>query len=360
MKKSAKVLRVLLRVLLAVVLIAAAYVAYVFIAYHRIGDQVLTPENPPAAAKEIRTGEPLSVTSWNIGFGAYEADFGFFMDGGHESWAWSKERLDANMKKIASLLADQDSDIYLIQEVDMNSTRSYHRDERTDLRGALPLAAAVWAQNYDSPFLFYPFYQPHGASESGLLTLTKAAVTEAFRVELPVENGFTKLLDLDRCYSREFIPADDGKQLVLYNLHLSAYTSDGTIATDQLKILLADMQAQYDKGNYCIAGGDFNKDLLGNSKEIFHVTAADYNWGQPIPEETFKGTDIRLVAPFDPADPKPSCRNADSAYHEGQYVLTVDGFLISPNVTLIGADVISTGFAHSDHEPVRMDVILGK
>ena len=28
------------------------------------------------------------------------------------------------------------------------------------------------------------------------------------------------------------------------------------------------MKEEYDAGNYIIAGGDFNKDLLGNSAEI--------------------------------------------------------------------------------------------
>ena len=360
MKTIAKIGKILLRILLVLVLIAAGYAAYLFLSYHRIGDQTLTPENPAAAEKEIRTGQELTVTSWNIGFGAYESDYGFFMDGGHESWAWSKERLDANLKKMAEILAGRNADLYLIQEVDIGSTRSYQFDERTYLTAALPDLAYAWAQNYDSAFLAYPFYQPHGASKSCLLTFSKAGITKAERVELPIETGLTKFLDLDRCYSRQYIPADDGKQLVLYDLHLSAYTSDGTIATEQLKLLLADMQAEYEKGNYCIAGGDFNKDLLGDSKKIFGVEGAEYSWAQPIPEGTFDGVDISLVVPYDEAHPVPSCRNADSAYHEGQYVITVDGFLVSANVTVTGSDVVDLGFAYSDHNPVYMNFILGK
>ena len=356
-----KVLRGVLWALLALVLIAAGYVAYVFIAYHRIGDQPLSAENAAgnnAVTASVPRNTELTVTSWNIGFGAYESDYGFFMDGGHESWAWSKDRLNTNLNEIGRLLASQNSSFYLIQEVDMDATRSYHVDEREVLTSALPSLGYTWAQNYDSPFLFYPFYQPHGASKSCLMTFSRAKITEGMRVELPVESGFTKLLDLDRCYSRQYIPVENGKTLVLYNLHLSAYTSDGTIATEQLNLLLADMQAEYEKGNYCIAGGDFNKDLLGNSKEIFHVEAADYNWGQPIPEGTFDKVNISLVAPFDAASPVPSCRNADSAYHEGQYVLTVDGFLVSDNVSVVSAGVVDTGFAYSDHNPVEMCFIL--
>ena len=253
-----KWVKILLIVLLAVVLLAAAYVAYVSISYHRIGDQPLTPVQTPDTAPSLSAGEAYTLVSWNIGFGAYEEDYGFFMDGGTESRAWSKERLTANMDAIAGYLKQQDADFYLLQEVDTDATRSYHVDEREPLYAALFDKSSVFCQNYDSPYLLYPLTKPHGASQSGLLTFAPVNIAAANRVELPVEGGFMKLLDLDRCYSVSRIPAEGGKELVLYDLHLSAYTSDGTIATEQLKLLLADMQAEYDAGNWCVAGGDFN------------------------------------------------------------------------------------------------------
>ena len=212
----------------------------------------------------------------------------------------------------------------------------------------------VFAQNYDSPFLMYPLIKPHGASKSGLLTFSAVEITSAKRVELPVESSMMKLLDLDRCYSVSRIPVAGSKELILYNLHLSAYTSDGTIATEQLKLLLADMQAEYEAGNWCVAGGDFNKDLLGDSAVYFGEADQEYSWAQLIPDEVFDGYDIFLVPPLNEQNPVPSCRNADSAYHDGQYVLTVDGFMVSKNVTVENADVIDTGFQWSDHNPVMM------
>ena len=74
---------------------------------------------------------------------------------------------------------------------------------------------------------------------------------------------------LNCCYSVSRVPVSGGGELVLYDLHLSAYTSDGTIATEQLALLLADMQAEYEKGSWCVAGGDFNEgDLLGTPPPI--------------------------------------------------------------------------------------------
>ena len=50
-------------------------------------------------------------------------------------------------------------------------------------------------------------------------------------------------------------------QLVLYAVHLSAYTSDGVIANEQAEMLLSDMQSEYEKGNYCICGGSAIKSI---------------------------------------------------------------------------------------------------
>ena len=350
-------LKVLLLLLLAVLVLAAAYVAYVFLAYHRIPDnQVLTVEG--SAANTLRPGGTYRALSYNIGFGAYEDDYSFFMDGGTESWAWSEERLKENLDEIAALLQKADADFYLLEEVDVDATRTYHFDESTVLRSAFPDRTCVYAQNYDSPFLLYPFTQPHGASQAGMLTFSRYEISSALRRSLPIEGGFRKFLDLDRCYSVCRLPVEGGRELVLYTLHLSAYSADGSISVEQLKLLLSDMQAEYEKGNYCVAGGDFNKDLLGDSARWFGEADQDYTWAQPLPEGILDGTGITLAAPLDENAPVPSCRNADAPYHEGQYVLTVDGFLVSGNVTVEEATVIDTGFAHSDHNPVSLTFTL--
>ena len=359
MKTMKRPVKIILCVLLTLLLIAAAYFVYVLVSYYRIGDQELsvTEVNTPAA-EQIGTATPYHLVSWNIGFGAYEADYDFFMDGGTQSWAWSRERLTENLSGIASFIAVQNADLLFVQEVDIDGTRSYHVNEQDYVTscfcaGSNP-CSFVTAQNYDSPFLFYPFTQPHGASVSGLLTMSPFTITQSERVELPIENTMMKFLDLDRCYCKNRIPVENGKELVLYNFHLSAYTSDGTIANEQLKIILDDMQAEYDKGNYCIAGGDFNKDLLGGSEAVFGKADKEYSWAQPIPEGMFDGYAVTLVAPFDASDPVPSCRNADGPYHEGQYVLTVDGFMVSDNVKVESSKVLDIGFAYSDHNPVEM------
>ena len=359
-----KVLKALLAVLLAIVLIVGGYFAYLFLSFHRMGDNVTLEvednqlEKILFAEDESGEAQTYKIVSWNIGFGAYESDYGFFMDGGTESRAWSKERLDLNLKTIGQVLNDQDADFYIIQEVDRDSTRSYHVDEAIYMKDACAGMSNVWALNYDSPYLMYPFTSPHGKSVAGLMTFTDYEITSAIRRELPIESGLTKFLDLDRCYSVCRMNVDNGKELVLYNMHLSAYTSDGTIANEQLRLLVADMKAEYEKGNYVVCGGDFNKDILGDSSVYFGKSDVEYTWAQPLPEGIFDGTGLQLVEPLDEENPVPSCRNADGPYHQGQYVLTIDGFIVSDNVEVVSSDVIDMQFAYSDHNPVEMTFIM--
>ena len=374
MKKALKFLGAVLAALIIVVLI---YVAYVFIDYYRLKDNIeLTVEKPVAAGdwqtddgaqetgdsqtlrQQVPTGKELTVTSWNIGFGAYTDQYSFFMDGGKYSRGFSEEIVSDTVSQMASELEAFGSDFYFIQEIDVDATRSYHINEYEMIAEKFQDKSRVYAQNYDSPYLFYPVLKPHGKSVAGIATISGYDITSALRRSLPIQNGFAKFLDLDRCYSISRIPTDNGKELGLINFHLSAYTTDPAIGDEQLSMLYEDIAKEYEKGNYVVCGGDFNKDLLENSAEIFGVSGEDYSWAKAFPYDKVPDG-ITVVAPFDEASPAPSCRNADRPWDaETNFQLTVDGFIISDNVKCVKSDVVDLKFTCSDHNPVYMDFIL--
>ena len=347
--------------ILSVLLLALlSYGAYVFLTYYRLEDKLVLPVTEGAQVEPLppETGTLYRVASYNIGFGAYSDDFTFFMDGGTESRARSPEAVFENLDGAVAELIDLSPDFALVQEVDVNGTRSHHVDEAGRI---LALAGEGWdstfAQNYDSPYLFWPLFRPHGSNRSGMLTLSRFPISNALRRSLPIESGAMKLVDLDRCYAVHRIPTANGRELLLYNVHLSAYTSDGTIAEEQMALLFSDMLAEYKEGNYVIAGGDFNKDLLGNSAEIFGVSGEDYTWAQPVDPELIPAG-LSLVAPLNEATPVPSCRNADRPYGPDNFVLVVDGFVVSDNVSVTDSSAVDTCFRWSDHNPVYLDFIL--
>ncbi len=172
MKKALKAAGILL---LALAVVAVSYAAYVFIDYHRLPD---TDEAVASAGAPVAVNAPLTLACWNLGFGAYSDDYGFFMDGGKESRAFSREAVHDNICHAADVLAGLDADLMLLQEVDTDSTRTYHVDEVALLEERFAGYQSCFAQNYDSPYLFYPILKPHGASKSGLLTFTKCGVID--------------------------------------------------------------------------------------------------------------------------------------------------------------------------------------
>ena len=89
------------------------------------------------------------------------------------------------------------------------------------------------------------------------MTFSGYDVDRAVRRSLPVATGPSKLIDLDRCYTVSALPVSNGRTLRLYNVHLSAYLTDGEIAIEQMNMLLEDMYSAYAAGDYVVCGGDF-------------------------------------------------------------------------------------------------------
>ena len=75
------VLRTVCAVLGTALLLARGYGLYVVLRYYRVEDQQSVTV-AGAATQSVPVGEPLSLITYNIGFGAYSQDYSFFMDGG--------------------------------------------------------------------------------------------------------------------------------------------------------------------------------------------------------------------------------------------------------------------------------------
>jgi endonuclease/exonuclease/phosphatase family metal-dependent hydrolase len=354
-----KYLKITLWVVGSLLAIVLGYLLYVLLSYSRIPDkQVLTPVG---AGKEesLQTMKYYRVATQNIGFGAYSPEFTFFMDGGTESRAASAESVIANTEAAADCLDNyiDHLDFMLIQEVDTDSTRSHHVNQKTILEQYFSEMQSVFASNYHSAYLMYPLPEPHGASNSGLLTLSNYKITSALRRSLPISKGLSKFLDLDRCYTVSRIPVENGKELVLYNVHLSAYGGSDEIRTAQMTMLFEDMKAEYDKGNYCVAGGDFNYDFTGDSSQRLNGADAEFGWAQPLPADLLP-EGISRCTKYNTFEP--TCRNCDVPYQEGNFTIIVDGFLVSDNVGVNQVQNVQTNFSYSDHNPVYLEFWLKK
>ena len=366
--------------MLALVIVLAAYIIYLYASYHRIPDnqelQVEEISQNTEAGNELTTEKNYSALTYNIGFGAYTPDFSFFMDGGKSSWSKSKDSVKETIKGAGELVASKDPDFALVQEIDLDATRSYHVNEYSILKENIPAYNCVFAQNYDSAFLFYPFTQPHGKSKAGLALFSKYPITGSMRRSFPISTSFTKFFDLDRCYSISRVPVDNGKELVIFELHMSAYGNSDAIREGQIRMLSEDMQKEYEAGNYVICGGDFNHDLKAadtqskasdadnNTQTGSEDSAEPESWAYPFPRselpEHFSFC-LDQLSEDEKNNLWNSARNADMEYVPGEtYTVTLDGFIISDNVECTKYENVNTGYSYSDHDPVYMEFQLKK
>ncbi|MBQ7453217.1 MAG: endonuclease/exonuclease/phosphatase family protein [Clostridia bacterium] len=357
-KKSVlkRILLSILTIVLVVVVVVVGYLGYVIISYSRIADnQQLNVASIESSAKAM-VGQEYTIVSQNLGFGAYTADFTFFMDGGKESRAKSKDSVIECINKGATKAQSYNPNFVLFQEVDTDSTRSHHTNQKEMLTDIFANYSSVFAVNYHSAYLMYPILSPHGKSNSGILTLSNFNIDSAIRRSLPISTSFSKFLDLDRCYSVSRVSVENGKELVIYNVHMSAYGGSDEIRSAQMTMLFEDMQKEYEAGNYCVCGGDFNHDFTGSSTQVLNGGMnVDFGWAQPFPETLLSNyPNISRAIDYSSGEQMPTCRNCDVPYVKGNFTIIVDGFLVSSNVNVTYVENVQTDFEYSDHNPVLM------
>lgn len=356
-----KILTILLTIVSILSVVVLAYVGYVYFSYARIADNLPVEITQKAKIEQATIDKEYTITTFNIGYGSYTPDYTFFMDGGKQSKAVSKESVIENISGIIDTTKTIDPDFALFQEVDEKATRSRSVDEVTQITQQFNDYSSVFATNYDSAFLMYPILDPIGKSKSGILTLSNTAIEESVRYSLPIETNFNKFFDLDRAFTISKIPVENGKYLMIYNVHLSAYIKDQEIQKEQVHKLFDHMENEYKKGNYVVGGGDFNHDLLESSTETFkNDTTEEYTWLQPFPKKELP-ENLQVAALSETKKTVPSVRNLDKPYKNGEsFVALIDGFIISDNVENISGKVTDAEFKNSDHNPVEMIFKLKK
>lgn len=371
MKKAVKITAIVLASLIGlIILIVAGYVIYVAAQYYRIEDETTLEVDGEAGAKVAR-GKDYSLISYNLGFGSYSPGYSFFMDTGvmddgtEVEGIYAKGLSEKDVRKNVNgqieFAKRENADFYFFQEVDEKADRSYFINMKAEIISALPEASSVFASNFHTANLLYPLSDPIGKTDSGILTLSRYSIESAVRRSFPVSTSFPdKFFDLDRCFSLSYLPVEGSdKHLTLLNLHMSAYDEGGKIRAEQLKMLNEVLSAEREKGNYVVAGGDFNHCLIADFFDADEAALNYFESRQQVPEwvknsilhssELAEG--FTLVASLNAS----TCRGADIPYEKGvNYSTVIDGFIVSDNVEVVAEQTVDTDYAYSDHNPVKI------
>lgn len=304
--------------------------------------------------KTLFVGDSLKVLTFNTGYAGLGEEADFFMDGGKNTRTGDESTVLKNMNGIRDILDAADADICLLQEVDADSKRSFGIDQRefyTDEKGL----SAFFAPNYRCAYVPYPL-PTIGKVNSGLLTEAKLSAENAERIALPCPFSWPiRTANLKRCLLVSYYDIENSDaKLVAVNLHLEAY-DDGEGKAAQTKMLRDFLQSEYEKGNYVIAGGDFNQ-TFPNSLDKYPIKNAEL-WVPGVLEEDVLPEGWSFA--YD--DRVPSCRLNNRPYDaedENTQHYLIDGFILSPNVELLSVSTLDEGFIYSDHNPVAMEIKL--
>jgi endonuclease/exonuclease/phosphatase family metal-dependent hydrolase len=314
----------------------------------RVPLETLTIDNNQKSSLSLE--DTFSVTTFNIGYAGLDKDQDFFFDGGEMGRSHSYDKTMDNLEGILNFLTETDSDFILFQELDRNSLRTYNTDQYKYFTDNLLGYTSTYAENYKAIWVPVPIFEPMGYVEAGMATFSKFQTYYAQRHNLEGQESWPmKLFEVDRCFIETIHPLPNGKDLVVVNIHLSAYDKGGELRSAQSTHLKRFIEEQFESGNYVIVGGDWNQLISSIQLEDPNFINTWPSWLVEIQADfgelgfTWGVSDIMTV------------RDLDTPYNPGvTFETIIDGFLISPNIEIVEVIGHDLGFHHSDHNPVTI------
>ncbi len=299
--------------------------------------------------------QDLTLLTWNIGYCGLDKKMDFFYDGGTKVRP-NASSFQKNLNGVFQFLTENDSiDFIFLQEVDTAAKRSYYSNEVSLFSQALANYSFSFATNYNVKFVPVPLFKPMGYVVSGITTFSRFAPSSCVRYAYPVNYSWPmKLLMLDRCFMLQRYQLANGEELVLINLHNSAFDNADLLRQYELWMLRGFLLAEYANGNYVIVGGDWNENPPDYDRLQFNSGYVK-KLGTPMIPKDFVPSNWHYA--FDKKTP--TNRDVNTAYIRGVTPTTIyDFFITSPNIVVDRVKAINCNFEFSDHQPVYMHVRL--
>jgi endonuclease/exonuclease/phosphatase family metal-dependent hydrolase len=297
----------------------------------------------------------LELYTWNIGYCNHGKKMEFIGEkakSGRPEKQYYEQCRDGIIYTLTTL---NKLDFILLQEVDEQSERTYQDNQAERFKATFNDYFSFFALNYKVPCIPIPLKSPVGKVKSGIQTLSRFQPIEAKRYSFPTAYSWPKRLFMpNRCFLLTRYKVSNGKQLVVINTHISPYDSGDNMQAKEIDMLKKLIVEEFTKGNYVIAGGDWNQ----NPPTYTTETIKDGNLAKSLTSN--------IPADFLPTnytwafDTKyPTKRETDKPYTKGQTATTIiDFFVLSPNINLLTSNTLTNDFSFSDHQPVGMIVEL--
>lgn len=186
----------------------------------------------------------LRIVTYNIGYASGETN--------NRGALLSREEVDTNLEEIAETLRTIDADIIGLQEVDLDSARSYGVNQAEYLAAALEMPYLAYVVTWNLTYLPWPYWPAHhhfGRIVSGQAVLSRYPITQhtVHRFAKPKDNPFWyNWFYLDRVVQGLTVDVG-GTPFALWHTHLDAFSNETRLQQAQAlgAMIEASSQAQH-------------------------------------------------------------------------------------------------------------------
>ena len=333
------------RILIGAAIIAVALALWAGAYFTLNGDAVASPGDGVTRQVEAPAApDALNLTVWNLGYGGLGRESDFVADGGTHMFPPSRAAVRANVDAIDALVGEDEADVFIFQEIAYGGPVNYWVNLKGALDRTLADRSSVFFADFRTRLMPWPLRMEHGQA-----IYSRFGVESADVVPLPAED--TAIFGVKRRYASVVarMPIEGSEHgWTIASVHLAAFDPDAAVRTRQLRELLAWAQREYESGQHVVLAGDWNFQIAETN---FPNTTEErfLFWLFPFPQDALpEGWRIGADASV------PSVRTNYQPYVAGEnYVTTIDGLIVSPNVEIESLAGVDLGFEHTDHQPVR-------
>jgi len=294
----------------------------------------------------------LTLLTWNLSWA-----YGFGSEGkGYVPK--TKDEMTDRLNKIGLAIKDSGADIVLLQEIDFDSSRSYHVDqlkELTKITGLRYGAKAVsWKAGY-VPFPYWPISSQFGKVNSGGAVLSRYPIIADYVTLYPKPESnpwWYNAFYLFRYTQQVSIKFGENSYTVMNN-HLEAYDKD----TRRMQAQELSDNVKNFESNLTIVGGDMNT----VPQEALLKTGFPDGTGDDYTDDSTLSI-LRGISGLKEVIPIEDYYKNESAYFtfpSDKPNRRLDYLFVPTNAVIKTASVIQAGDM-SDHLPVRAELELSK
>lgn len=247
------------------VLLVAAFAGLVYAITFHPADVQPADLVCPADAPELKAGQDLKVLNWNVQYmGSKNYTFWYDVPNSDGPDLRPKpESIEATFQKVARVIAAEDPDLILIQEINEGAGYTDDIDQLAELLGRISPEYRCHSDVFYWKADFVPHPKVMDSVGMKLATISKYKIAKATRYQLPLipASLVMQQFNLKRAVLETEFPvtgAPEGRGFVALNTHLDAFAQGDDTMQRQVAFLSDHMNELREEGRPFFVSGDFN------------------------------------------------------------------------------------------------------